>query len=72
VVFGLQPVPSKRHQPTRLISPTPSPEQNAVVVPARHAYSHSASVGNRTFLPARFESHPEKATASFQLTTTTG
>ena len=42
------------------------PNENGVVVPARHAYSHSASVGSR------HPSHLEYKYASHQLTLTTG
>ena len=49
-----------------------SPEENRVVVPARQAYSHSASVGSRYFLPSFLLSQAQKAAASFQLTLTTG
>ena len=44
------------------------PVWNLVAVPARQAYSHSASVGNRYGLPSFFVSHSQKATASCQLT----
>ncbi len=40
--------------------------------PARHAYSHSASVGNRYLFPSLRLSHAMNAWASFQLTITTG
>ena len=39
---------------------------------ARHAYSHSASVGSRYFFPSFLLNHSQNATASFQLTFTTG
>src|SRR5438105_2799423 len=49
-----------------------SPFEKRVVVRARQAYSHSASVGNRYFFPSFRLSQPVNATASFQLTLTTG
>src|SRR5262249_34701771 len=49
-----------------------SPLQKRVEVPARHAYSHSASVGSRYFLPSLRLSHSQNLTASFQLTLATG
>src|SRR5687767_813800 len=49
-----------------------SPEEKRVVVPARHAYSHSASVGKRYVLPSFLVNQAQKAAASFQLTLTTG
>ncbi len=41
---------------------------NSVRIPARAAYSHSASVGRRYGLPSFLVSHSQNATASFQLT----
>src|SRR5438067_1313834 len=49
-----------------------SPEENRVVRPARQAYSHSASVGKRYVWPSSWLNHSQNATASFQLTFTTG
>src|SRR5712691_1924833 len=48
------------------------PFQYRVVVPARQAYSHSASVGSRYVFPSLPLSHAQNAFASFQLTLTTG
>src|SRR5205807_305259 len=42
------------------------------VVPARQAYSHSASVGRRNGLPSRRDSHSQNATARCQVTNVTG
>ena len=44
------------------------PDQKAVFVPARQAYSDSASVGRRQGLPSLRLSHRQKAAASCQLT----
>src|SRR4051794_35702638 len=44
-----------------------APDQNSVVVPARHAYSHSASVGKRFDFPSFLLSQSQNLTASFQL-----
>src|SRR3954454_22429662 len=49
-----------------------SPQKKRVVVPARHANSHSASVGRRYLLPSFLLSQAQNARASFQLTPTTG
>src|SRR5438270_12718134 len=56
--------------PFRLASS--SPHQNRVVVPARAAYSHSASVGRRYTACVLVSSHLTYARASYQLTQTTG
>ena len=40
-------------------------------MPARQAYSHSASVGSRYGFPSFFASQAQNFTASFQLTNTT-
>src|SRR5271155_714582 len=53
-------------------SSSSSPKEKRVFVPARHAYSHSASLGRRQVFPPFFESQSQNATASFQLTFTTG
>src|SRR5262249_4997190 len=53
-------------------SPILSPKVNLVWEPARQAYSHSASVGKRYFLPSLLLNQSQKATASFQETLTTG
>ena len=45
---------------------------NRVVVPARQAYSHCASVGNTTVLPVFFDNHWQNAWASSHDTFTTG
>ena len=49
-----------------------SPVWYGVVVPARQAYSHSASVGRRYGLPSFFESQAQKSTACCQVTNVTG
>ena len=54
-----------------------SPNENAVWLPARQAYSHSASVGRRYTRPARRSSGSadnrlQNSTASSQLTLSTG
>src|SRR3569833_1759832 len=49
-----------------------SPHQNLVCVPARAAYSHSASVGRRYRLPVTAASQPTYCLASFQLTLLSG
>ena len=49
-----------------------SPVWNRDVVPARQACSHSASIGSRTVRPVFLLAHFTNATASFQLTSTTG
>src|SRR5262244_382719 len=41
-----------------------SPVENAVIVPARAAYSHSASVSNRYFSPVRLNSQIKYCCAS--------
>ncbi len=56
---------------------TSSPKLWAVVVPARHAYSHSASVGNRYLRPAacsalRADSFSQNSIASSQSIDSTG
>src|SRR5262245_23972876 len=53
------------------------PNEKGVDVPARQAYSHSASLGRRYTRPASFsagssDSLAQKATASFQLTCSIG
>src|ERR1039457_1314922 len=48
-----------------------SPVQKWVMVPARQANSHSASVGSRYDCPSRAESQSQNALASGQLTNTT-
>jgi len=49
------------------------PKENAVVVPARQAYSHSASLGRRAASPgSRLLSSLMKLCASCQLTFSTG
>src|SRR5262245_61548601 len=53
-------------------SSTASPRMNRLVVPARQAYSHSASVGSRYVRPSFLLSHAQNATASCQFTLTTG
>src|ERR1017187_9809860 len=45
-----------------------SPLQKSVFVPARQAYSHSASVGRRQVLPSFALNHLQNAMASSQLT----
>src|SRR5262249_31383740 len=49
-----------------------SSQANLVRVPARQAYSHWASVGRLYFLPSFSLSQAQNATASSQLTQTTG
>ena len=49
-----------------------SPVWNGVVVPARQAYSHSASVGRRYGLPSFFDSQSQNSTACCQVTNVTG
>src|SRR5262245_47447492 len=49
-----------------------SPLEYFLVVPVRQAYSHSASVGSLYLAPSLWLSHSQNATASFQLTLTTG
>src|SRR5438552_1258318 len=51
-----------------------SPLVNNDVVPARQAYSHSASIGRRyrSRPPSEFVIQAQNAVASFQLTLTTG
>ena len=50
-----------------------SPIENGVVVPARHAYSHSASLGKRAFKPGTNPfSLARKHFVSFQLTRSAG
>src|SRR5207253_1848395 len=51
---------------------TERPHQNDDSVPARAAYSHSASLGRRYFLPVFCDSHDKKSCASSQLTSMTG
>src|SRR5262245_19715773 len=48
------------------------PKANGVAVPARAAYSHSASVGNRYARPVFCDSRLQNSTASSQLTPLTG
>ncbi len=40
-----------------------SPHDHALFAPARHAYSHSCSVGTRYFLPVRADSQSANAFA---------
>ena len=49
-----------------------APNENAVVVPARHAYSHSASVGNRYGFLSRFASFLQNSWQSSHDTFSTG
>ena len=49
-----------------------APKAKGIVVPARQAYSHSASVGSRTGLPEWPASHLQKFSASAWLTQVTG
>ena len=49
-----------------------SPKLNRVFLPARHAYSHSASVGRRTALPVFLDRALQNSTASFHDTCSTG
>src|SRR5688500_4367353 len=49
-----------------------SPVEKRVVVPARHAYSHSASRGRRQAAPSLPLSHSQNATASCHATLLTG
>src|SRR4051794_5627220 len=49
-----------------------SPKQYVVVVPARAAYSHSASVGNRYDFPSFSASRPKKSCTSSHETLSTG
>ncbi len=48
------------------------PHDQAVVLPARQAYSHWASVGRRAVRAVLRPSHLQNSTASFQLTQITG
>src|ERR1700675_2366175 len=52
--------------------PTSLPHQNGVLVPARAAYSHSASVGRRYFCPDFCDNQPTKSLLASQLTLITG
>src|SRR5687768_14120606 len=49
-----------------------SPHQNRVVVPARQAYSRSASVGRRYVRPSFFPSQRQNSWASSHVTLSTG
>ena len=49
-----------------------SPHHHRLVVPPRHAYSDSASVGSRYSLPSSRLSQRQNSIASFQVTITTG
>src|SRR5262249_39015531 len=49
-----------------------APVWKRVVLPARQAYSHSASVGSSYFFPSFLLSQSQNATASFHETLTTG
>ena len=71
-VVGLAACRPRSSADVRLLGSQVSPVLNGVVVPARHAYSHSASVGRRYGLPSFFDSHSQKATACCQLTNVTG
>src|SRR5205809_856020 len=48
------------------------PPDQRVAVPARQAYSHSASVGRRYVGPSFWLNHLQNSTASYQHTFTTG
>src|SRR5579862_8215063 len=50
----------------------PSPQYRACVVPARAAYSHSASVGRRNVRPSFAEYQRTYASTSWRFTHTTG
>src|ERR1700675_2101189 len=52
--------------------PASLPHQNGVLVPARAAYSHSASLGSRYFCPVFWDSQATKSLASSQLTLIAG
>ena len=58
-------------QPFCMAAGRVSPVWYGVVVPARQAYSHSASVGRRKVRPVFADSHSQYATASAQVTSVT-
>src|SRR5262249_62071558 len=60
------------YQPTRARSSIVLPLWYVVVVPARHAYSHSASVGRSTARPAIVPTFSQKPFASCHDTLCTG
>ncbi len=64
--------PQGKHSTRRSLHSRASPNQKRVRVPARQAYSHSASVGSRYTSCSRPESLRQNAIASCQVTQKTG